>query len=369
MARTDPGSPAREAASRRPIVLVSDATEFGGAEVYLETLARAAGPRERFVALLGPAAAAETRSALDRAGVEVQVVEELRRRPRPGTVRGLRRAIASLDPKVVHVNATDQGDAGPAVIAARLTRRPTMVTIHVVAPNRARWRNRLSALVLRLADLTTTVSSSSARELESIGIAATVVRNGVIPATQALDARASLGLSRDQFVIGGVGRLTSQKGWDVLIESAPVIHERVPDAVLAVIGDGELAELEPRARSAGVQLLGHRDNAASLLSAFDLVVCPSRFEGLPLVPMEAMHAGIPIVASDIPSMREVIGDAGVLVPPENPAALGAAIAGLAEDPASRATLASAGRERAQELFTAERMAADTLAEYRLIGGG
>jgi glycosyltransferase involved in cell wall biosynthesis len=308
----------------------------------------------------------QTRSALERTGAEVHLVGELRRRPRLGTVRRLRQAIASLDPKVVHVNATDQGDAAPAIIAARLARRPTMVTVHVVAPNRAGWRNRLSGLVLRLADLTATVSAASARELESIGIASTVVRNGVSPAAQAPDARGSLGFAPDEFVIGGIGRLTGQKGWDVLVEAAPAVHEQVPHAVIAVIGDGGRAGLEPSARSAGVQLLGHRDDAASLLSAFDLVVCPSRFEGLPLVPMEAMYAGVPIVASDIPSMREVIGDAGVLVPPENPGALSSAIAELAGDPARRGGLAAAGRERAQELFTAERMAADTLAVYELI---
>lgn len=100
-----------------------------------------------------------------------------------------------------------------------------------------------------------------------------------------------------------------------------------------------------------------------MLGAFDLLVIPSRYEGLGLVAIEAMLAGIPIVAARIASLGEVLGDAARLVPPENPELLAEAIVELAGDPAQRADLVARGAERAPRLFDRDRMAAQTAAVY------
>ena len=165
------------------------------------------------------------------------------------------------------------------------------------------------------------------------------------------------------FVVGGIGRLTAQKGWDVLARAAPRVREHVPGAAFVVIGEGpERAALE-RLAGGSVCFAGARDDAAALLSAFDVLAVPSRYEGLPLAPIEAMHAGIPVVAADVPGLREVVGEAGLLVAPEAPEALAAALERLAGDEALRTSLGVQARARAGERFSVGRMAAETAAVY------
>ena len=136
-----------------------------------------------------------------------------------------------------------------------------------------------------------------------------------------------------------------------------------------MIGDGPLrATLEARARAAGVRLLGHRDHAASDLAAFDVLAMPSRYEGLSLTAIEGLGAGVPIVGSDVPGLRDAIGDAGVLVAPEDPDALAAAVVALLGDPQRRQALGEAGRARAAREFGVERMLRETLAVHEMILG-
>jgi glycosyltransferase involved in cell wall biosynthesis len=163
-------------------------------------------------------------------------------------------------------------------------------------------------------------------------------------------------------LIGGVGRLDRQKGWDVLCAAAPAIRAALPEVAIAIVGDGpDRAQLEPLARAAGVRLLGHRSDAAAELTAFDVLVMPSRYEGLSLTAIEALAAGVPIVGSDVPGLRDAIGDAGVLVAPEDPDALARAVIGLLCDAPRRRELAAAGRARAATDFGVERMLRETLA--------
>jgi glycosyltransferase involved in cell wall biosynthesis len=161
---------------------------------------------------------------------------------------------------------------------------------------------------------------------------------------------------------GGIGRLHEQKGWDVLCAAAPAIRAAVPEAALAVIGHGpEREALEAAAAEAGVRLLGWRPDAGRDIAAFDVLVLPSRYEGLSLTAIEALAAGVPIVASDVPGLREAVGESGVLVPPEDPAALAAAVAGLLRDESRRRALADAGQARAAREFGVRRMLDETLA--------
>ncbi|HWC25059.1 MAG TPA: glycosyltransferase family 4 protein [Solirubrobacteraceae bacterium] len=352
------------AVRRRPIALVSDAIGFGGAEVYLATLVAALADELDFIAIVGEQTGAEAARRLADAGARVARVPGLGRIPRPGALRRLAATLRAADPAVVHANATDQGDGLSAILAASLLRRPLAVTVHLALDGRARHHEALSGWALRRAGAVIAVSDAVARRLSALGVRATVVRNGLPAPVRAPAARAALGVDEDAVLVGGIGRLAPQKGWDVLCRAAPALRERCPAAVVAIVGDGpERPRLEELAAEHGVRLLGPREDAASLLGAFDVLAAPSRFEGLPLVPIEALHAGVAVVASDIDGLRDVVDDAGVLVAPDDPAALGAALGERAADPRRRSQLAARGRARAAERFGVRRMARETLAVY------
>ena len=352
----------------RPIVLVSDAIGFGGAEVYLATLVAALADEHDFVAIVGEQTGAEAARRLADAGARVARVPGLGRVPRAAALRRLAATLRASDPAVVHANATDQGDGLSAMLAAWALRRPLTVTVHLAIDGRAPRHEALSGWALRRAGAVIAVSDAVAGHLAGLGVFPTVVRNGLPPPPPAPGARAALGVDASAVLVGGIGRLSPQKGWDVLCRAAPALREHCPEAVVAIIGEGpERDRLEALGHEHGVRLLGARADAASLLCAFDVLAAPSRFEGLPLVAIEALHAGVPVVASDIDGLRDVVGEAGVLVAPEDPTALGTALGRLAADQRRRADLAARGLARAAERFTVERMAKETLAVYERLG--
>jgi glycosyltransferase involved in cell wall biosynthesis len=120
-----------------------------------------------------------------------------------------------------------------------------------------------------------------------------------------------------------------------------------------------------------VRLLGHRDDVPELLAAADVFAFPSHYEGLGGSLLEAMALALPIVASDLPAISEVVevGATGVLTPPRDPAALAAAIDGLLADPAGAAAMGARGRDRFLERFTAERTAGAMVDLYERVAGG
>jgi glycosyltransferase involved in cell wall biosynthesis len=134
-------------------------------------------------------------------------------------------------------------------------------------------------------------------------------------------------------------RICRQKGQDIAVEAWPTVREMVPTATLALLGDGPLrASLEQRTEAlpeSGIRFVGHTDRETTLrwMYAADVVVCPSRWEGMSLVPLEAMALGRPVVATDVDGMCEVIPvQAGRLIPPRRPDAFASAVAGLLADP-------------------------------------
>jgi glycosyltransferase involved in cell wall biosynthesis len=349
----------------RPVALVSASAGHGGAERYLTLVAEALAQRGPAVAFVGERAAEETRAALAGAGAEVRTVRGLARRPSPAAAGRLLAALVRLRPRLVHLNLSDQGDGLAAIAAAWAAARPRTATLHLALPDRRPDHERVARLALRRVAPVIAVSDGVGAYLDRAGVPCRVVRNGVPAPAPRPGGRAALwGEHPPELLAGGVGRLDDQKGWDVLCAAAPAIRAAVPGAGLAVIGDGPgRRRLEPAARAAGVRLLGHRPGAAADLAAFDVLVMPSRYEGLSLTAIEALGAGVPVVASDVPGLRDAIGDAGVLVEPEDPAALAAAVVALLGDPARRRALAAAGRERAAREFGVERMLRETLAVH------
>lgn len=166
-------------------------------------------------------------------------------------------------------------------------------------------------------------------------------------ARQREEARAQLNLPGDALVVVTVGRLDRLKGSDLQIACWGDVVARVPSARLLVVGDGPLrGELEDRvateAWGSTVQILGQRTDVESILWAADVAVLSSRYEGLPLVALEAMSTGLPMLATAVGGIPEVIhhGQNGLLVPPEDAQALGNALISLLSDAALRHALGS-----------------------------
>ncbi len=225
------------------------------------------------------------------------------------------------------------------------------------------------------------VSSGLRHTYERIGVPSdrfTTVPNGIHARGRGpgrLAARQALELSPDQPVVMTAGRLIKMKGHRYLIDAVPELVRRFPRLAVVVMGRGALRDsLHDQAAALGVgaavRIVGHRPNARMLLDAADVFVLPSRHEGMPLAAMEAMDAGLPVVATRSIGTDEVVvdGETGTLVPTEDPGALAAALAALLADPDRRATYGAAGRGRYLEHFTVEHMAARTAAVYRDVLG-
>jgi len=172
-------------------------------------------------------------------------------------------------------------------------------------------------------------------------------------------ARARLGLGPGAFVVVGVGRLVPIKGFDLLVAALPALLARVPAAHVVLVGDGEeRAALEARAAALGVagrlRITGAVGDVTGHLAAADVLAAPSRNEGMGRVLVEAMALGLPVVGAAVGGIPDVIedGGCGLVVPPEDPAALAEALVDLGVDAALRAKLGAAAPRRAEAFSTA-----------------
>jgi glycosyltransferase involved in cell wall biosynthesis len=199
-----------------------------------------------------------------------------------------------------------------------------------------------------------------------------VIYNGIDPArfemSEAGDTRS--GIRDDHFIVGTVGRLHEQKGHIYLLQAAALVHKAYPQARFRIIGDGPLrASLEAQSRRLGVnglvEFLGARNDVPEQLHQFDLFILPSLWEGLPYVLLEAMAASLPIVATDVDGVREMIADGGkgIVVPPRNAHALAAAVIDLMGNDARRVGLGVKGAQVVKERFSLDAMVEQTVAVY------
>lgn len=173
---------------------------------------------------------------------------------------------------------------------------------------------------------------------------------------------AEFGLPAEALILGNVGRLTPQKGQDVLLDAFARLADPRLQLIIAGMGECEAA-LRQQAERLGiaqnVHFVGHRRDLPRILGGLDLYVHASRFEGMPIAVLEAMASGLPIVATGAHGTRELIEDGahGWLVPAEDPAALAAAVAQALADPAERRRRGDLARSRAREQFSEEAMVA------------
>ncbi|MFF6957427.1 glycosyltransferase [Streptomyces sp. NPDC008317] len=170
----------------------------------------------------------------------------------------------------------------------------------------------------------------------------------------------------DRPLLLAVGRLEAHKGYDLLLDAAAHWTGLEPPPLVAVAGEGSRrAALEKRieAEQLPVVLLGRRDDVPELLAAADLVVLPSRWEARPLIAQEALHAGVPLIATAVGGTPELVGDAAVLVPYGDAAALARGVVTLLADPGRRTALSVAGRAQAATWPTEDDTVAQVLSVY------
>ena len=241
-----------------------------------------------------------------------------------------------------------------------------------------KWDAESLVVERRLAEVTDigfAVSGAVAAHVaERVGLVCEVVENGIdrarVTGGSRTAGRTALGLGKEDLVVGLVGRLCRQKGIDIFVDAAIRSAVKLPQARFVVLGDIEDTELfvslTARIEEAGfagrIRLAGYREDMADMFAALDLLAAPSRWEGFGQMLAEAMAAGVPVVASRVGGMPNILGDAGVLVPPEDPVALAEAIQILLRNPLRRASMIERGHERAMR-FDWARTAAQIMAGY------
>jgi glycosyltransferase involved in cell wall biosynthesis len=276
-------------------------------------------------------------------------------------------------PDVVHLNSSKIGALG--AIAARIAGvKKIIFTAHGWAYNEKRsvcvravfWLAH--ALTMLLVDQTIANSAATARAAP-IKWKLTTIPLGIGEQKFLArgEARKALSLESDTIIYGSIAELHKNKGLDVLIDALPYME--VP-ATTVIIGGGEkraalIAKITAKKLKDRVTLMGHKDDAAQYLTAFDIFVLPSRTESSGYVLLEAGLAGLPIVATNVGGIPEIIEDnvTGLLVPSENPRALSDAIQKLISDPALREKLGSSLKSKVIRDFSLEKMVQETMKIY------
>jgi len=322
-------------------------------------------------------------AGLEEEGCRPVVCLGARRSWDPRWILRLRRLLRRSDFDVVHIHS-------PLVaVGARLalwsippSKRPrTVVTEHNVWSSHAPLTRVADRLTARPSETHLAVSAAVRGSLPpAIRDHTQVVRYGVDAdevgrhRADRAAARAELGAAEHEVVIGTVANLRATKGYPDLLDAARIVVDELPDVRFVAVGRGPLED-ELRSQQARLELgdrfvfLGYRPDALAVMSAFDVFCLPSHFEGLPVALMEALALGLPVVATRVGGVAEVVtdGEEAVLVPPAHPAELAAALVALARDPQRRAVMGAAALERSTR-FDAPQSVRAVEAVYREVAG-
>jgi glycosyltransferase involved in cell wall biosynthesis len=297
-------------------------------------------------------------SRLSTLGVPVTIIEVGARSYR-AEYRALSRLITGLTPQIVHTHGYRADVIGG--LAARSLGTPAISTIHGFTGGGLKnlAYERIQRFAIKRADAVIAVSAPLASHLARAGIARDRIHcipNGYKRSADVVDrslARQRLGITGNRRTVGWVGRLSMEKGADVMLEALALTDDTWH---LSMIGVGPEADpLRRLAKTLGIEERvtwhGVVEDAGTLLSAFDAFVISSRTEGTPITLLEAMDAGIPIVATTVGGVPDVVTAAdAILVPPEEPASIARALADLRENPAAAAKRSTLATERVRAFF-------------------
>lgn len=299
-----------------------------------------------------------------------------RRLDRPA-YRQLRALCRQQEIDVLHTHHNSVGSLG------RLAAAGTGVAVVNTEHNDHRFFSHVQKLVnavsFPLVDVLVANSRSTRRSLswyERLSAAGTrheVVYNGIDSTRIDAAEQPDVTLPGEPFVVA-VGRLVEQKNYATLLDAFQTVRAQRPDASLVIVGDGPLSDSLKRDASArgidnAVTFTGYlprREDVYGVLKQATVAAFPSLYEGFCVAAVEAMAAGLPVVASDIAVLREVVGDPGVFVDPENAGALADALVGVLEDPERRERLAANARERARTTFSLDQTAREYCKIYKQV---
>lgn len=369
--------------SKKILCVITKGT-WGGAQRYVYDLATAASDAAHEV-VVAYGESGELVGRLLAAGIRTVAVGGLSRDV--GVLReffaffGLLLLFRRERPDIVHINSSKAGVLG--CIAARLARVPHIVfTAHGWAFNETRpwWQRAVlylaSGTIVLFSHETICVSEAVKRDIARFPFLRSklvVIRLGIDCAARATreEARAELAPHAvGRYWVGMISELHPTKRVADAIRAFEMFVRTHPEAILVVIGAGQERErLKSLVRDLRmrdhISFAGFRKNAALLLGAFDLFIHTARSEALGYAILEAGCAGLPVVATRVGGIPEIIidEDHGLLVPRENPAALASAMESLARDPRRAAELGARLQVRVTTLFSKERMLSETLALY------
>ncbi len=353
---------------------------IGGPARHVTILTAHVAPEFHGVLLAGQVA--EREGSLENealtAGVRVVHVPRLRRALNPfadlSVVLWLYRYFRRERPAIVATHTAKAGTLGRT--AAWLAGVPLIVHTfhgHVLDGYFSRLTTSLFLFIERALGRVTTrfiaISPEIAADLDRLRIGrgkVTVVRLGLeldhVVGGDRARLRDELGVPADSALVGIVGRLVPIKAHEMFLEAARMLASSAPKVRFVIVGDGELwASLHQQVAGAGlgdrVRFAGWRGDLANVYAALDVLVCCSRNEGTPVSVIEGCAAGVPIVATAVGGMTDIItqGVNGLLVQTGDAPALAAAIAELIADPARRSSMGAAGRDLVLERYGANRM--------------
>lgn len=286
----------------------------------------------------------------------------------PLAILRMAKVIRELKADIVHTHLSTSTINGS--LAAHLARRPAVATVHGLS-------GKLSFLP---ATHLICVSNDVRRHMLDQGVSASklsVIHNGIvnIPTLSQAESRAILGVPLDRKIIGTTARLTPLKGVHHALHAMRHIVDDVPDTLFLVFGDGECrAEYEQLTQDLGlrdhVRFFGYREDVRQLLPALDLFVFPTLREAMGIAVVEAMTAGLPIVATKVGGLPEVVPpDAGILVPPGDPVSMANAARSLLKDASARRNYGAIAKEVAIANFSAAGMTSKTVGVYQTLLAG
>ena len=361
---------------RITILHFSNSLVRGGAEQYILTLLRGLdGQRFRQCLVCTPPVAERMRPDVP-PGVEL-IALELRRPRQWRQALRLSRILRGRRVDILHSHLFYASlFASPL---GKLCRVPVILeTPHLREHWRTGWKSHywVDRAVGRCLDGYIAVSQANGRYLTNVkGLPprkVTVIQNGsdlqrFNPAhVSPPGMRSALGIGEDDPVLVVAARLDHQKGHGVLLEAMPAVRAEFPGVRLVCVGDGSLrSELEARSRALQleetVRFVGYQSNMADWLALGDATVLPSFYEGLPLIAIESLAAGRPVVATAVDGTPEVVvdGKTGLTVPPGDPARLSEAIRQMLRDAGMRRQMALDGRQWVLERFSQERQVRET----------